>query len=294
MASTAKSVWEELTVDRDGELPVGLQLTWKLRALIASGQAEPGDRLPGVRDLAESVGVNVNTVRAVYVRLEDDGYVVTEHGRGTFVSHPAPAAIDLEQIAIEALATAREAGVDPRDLAGRIYLGAGESSDRGTRLPRVEDGDERLARRELRRQIARLERELGAYPPDGREPLDFNPGAYMPSTEELERVRDRLLEELERAKRAEGERLERESQARRRLEEMILDPGSFKFRAVSGAEVGEPGCKRYWATPRMGPLGILMGWWRVKLSSGCPLPGAGRQHRENRHVVCSRRLGSST
>ena len=51
------------------DLPVGAQLAWRLRVLIASGQLAPGERLPSVRELASGTRVNVNTVRAVYRRL---------------------------------------------------------------------------------------------------------------------------------------------------------------------------------------------------------------------------------
>src|SRR6266513_5876302 len=71
---------------RTDDLPLGAQLAWRLRVLIASGQLGPGDRLPGVRELASGTGVNVNTARAVYGRLEEDGLAVSMHGRGTFVS----------------------------------------------------------------------------------------------------------------------------------------------------------------------------------------------------------------
>jgi len=37
--------------------------------------------------------------------------------------------------------------------------------------------------------------------------------------------------------------------------------------------VGEPGCGVWQVRPRLGLIGMLMGWWQVKLSSGCPLPG---------------------
>ena len=37
---------------RSDDLPLGAQLAWRLRVLIASGQLSPGDRLPGVRELA--------------------------------------------------------------------------------------------------------------------------------------------------------------------------------------------------------------------------------------------------
>jgi DNA-binding transcriptional regulator YhcF (GntR family) len=82
----------DFSVARDGELPIGTQLVWKLRSLIESGALEPGDRLPSVRTLAEAAGVNVNTARAVYGRLERAGLIRSEHGRGTFVTPQAPMA----------------------------------------------------------------------------------------------------------------------------------------------------------------------------------------------------------
>jgi DNA-binding transcriptional regulator YhcF (GntR family) len=81
----------DLRVDREAEVPLGTQLAWKLRRLIETGELAPGDRLPSVRDAAVSAGVNVNTVRSVYGRLEADGLVSSEQGRGTFVRAPAAA-----------------------------------------------------------------------------------------------------------------------------------------------------------------------------------------------------------
>ena len=75
-----------LSVDRGGEVPVGTQLAWRLRELVSTGRLRPGDRMPSVRELAVEVGVNVNTVRSVYGRLENDGLVRSEQGRGTFVA----------------------------------------------------------------------------------------------------------------------------------------------------------------------------------------------------------------
>jgi DNA-binding transcriptional MocR family regulator len=53
---------------------------------VADGTLRAGDRLPSVRELAEAAGVNVKTARAVYGRLESEGLVHSEHGRGTFVA----------------------------------------------------------------------------------------------------------------------------------------------------------------------------------------------------------------
>jgi DNA-binding transcriptional regulator YhcF (GntR family) len=79
-----------LQVDRDGDIPVGTQLTWQIQALITEGRLRPGEQLPSVRRLAEAAGVNVNTIRSVYDRLEGEGFIRTEHGRGSFVAENVP------------------------------------------------------------------------------------------------------------------------------------------------------------------------------------------------------------
>src|SRR4051795_10682024 len=106
---------------RAGDLLLGGQLAWRLRVLIASGQLGPGDRLPGVRELASGTGVTGNTARSVYRRLEDEGLIASRHGLGTFVAEDAPRSPDLERLAADAVESAREHGVDPRDLARAIY-----------------------------------------------------------------------------------------------------------------------------------------------------------------------------
>ncbi|HLM09332.1 MAG TPA: GntR family transcriptional regulator [Thermoleophilaceae bacterium] len=73
-------------VDRASHVPLGTQLVERIRTAVAGGRLDQGDRLPSVRELAESAGVNVNTVRAAYARLEAEGLVRSEHGRGTFVA----------------------------------------------------------------------------------------------------------------------------------------------------------------------------------------------------------------
>jgi GntR family transcriptional regulator len=79
----------ETRVDRASDLPLGAQLARSLREWIS--HEEPGTRLPSVRELAASAGVNVNTARAVYQRLENEGLISSEQGRGTFVAErPRP------------------------------------------------------------------------------------------------------------------------------------------------------------------------------------------------------------
>jgi DNA-binding transcriptional regulator YhcF (GntR family) len=254
---------------RSDDLPVGAQLAWRLRVLIASGQLRAGDRLPGVRELAGAATVNVNTARAVYRRLEDDGLIVSRQGLGTFVADDAPASPDLERLAADAAESARASGVDPRDLARAIYAGS------AAELP-VEAADERPGRNELRRQIARLESLLASYPNARKQgepthPL-LRPKGHVADMAELERTRDELLERLRRAREEAERNGERHREARTRLEKMTTDPAAHKWETVSKEEIGEPGCATWEVAPKWGPVGALMNWWRVKVSSGCPLP----------------------
>jgi DNA-binding transcriptional regulator YhcF (GntR family) len=76
-------------VDRTSGVPLSTQLADQIRTEVADGRLKTGDRLPSVRELAETAGVNVNTVRAVYARLEAERLVRSEHGRGTFVAGAA-------------------------------------------------------------------------------------------------------------------------------------------------------------------------------------------------------------
>jgi GntR family transcriptional regulator len=186
----AQSEATPFLLDPDDELPVGLQLSWRLRALIRTGELAAGERLPSFRQLAEWAGVNVGTVRAVYEGLEEDGIVVSRHGQGTFVAEGVEAAPQLEEIASEALRRAEEAGIQPRDLAIVAMACAG--------LP-DEESEVLEVRQELRRQIARLEAELASYTAHLSADLPTAPRravAHIAGVEELEQTRDTLVQQL--------------------------------------------------------------------------------------------------
>jgi hypothetical protein len=140
--------------------------------------------------------------------------------------------------------------------------------------------DERAARRTLRDQIAKLEDELGAlfcatYPRTGFEwAVASRGGPRLLSTGELERLRDELADKLQHNRKLLGDRTYVEELNRRRIEEMMLDPAAFKWVRVGNEDIGERGCKHWHVRPRYGLLGMLMNWWRVRISSGCPLATA--------------------
>ena len=194
-------------IDPDDELPVGLQLSWRLRALIRTGELAAGERLPSFRRLAEWAGVNIGTVRSVYDSLEADRLVVTRHGQGTFVADGVEAAPQLEEIAAEALRQASAAGLGPRELAMVAMACAS--------LP--EESETLEVRQELRRQIARLESELASYTGHLQEDLATAPKravAHVAGVEELEKTRDTLIAQLAAAQRQSEQEVRRRASGR--------------------------------------------------------------------------------
>jgi hypothetical protein len=138
--------------------------------------------------------------------------------------------------------------------------------------------DERPARRDLLDQIARLEEELGqifcsTWPRQGFE-MDVpsrGGGPRLLALAELEELRDDLARRVQDARRALSDRTYVEEQNRCLIEEMLLEPEQHKWVRVANEDIGEPGCHHWHVRPRWGVLGMLMNWWRVRISSGCPL-----------------------
>jgi hypothetical protein len=133
--------------------------------------------------------------------------------------------------------------------------------------------DDAAARRSLRDQIARLDGELadlgrpyGAVTRSGR-------GASLIALAELERTRDALAAAASIERRRLDELGAEQEAFRRTREELLQDPRAHRFARVSNADIGETGCRDWHVRPRYGLLGMLAGWWRVVISSGCPLAG---------------------
>lgn len=75
-----------ISIDRDAHVPIHVQVEESIRNLIRQGRLRPGDRLPSMRQLATTLGLNRITVRAAFNKLEADGLINSQVGRGTFVS----------------------------------------------------------------------------------------------------------------------------------------------------------------------------------------------------------------
>ncbi len=184
----------DVTIDRDAEVPIGVQLAWALRTRIRDGRFKPNQRLPGLREMAEAVGVNVNTVRAVYQNLEHEGLIDRQQGSGTFVAPTRHRPSAVGTIAADAAHQAQATGVDPREVAAALYV-ASEPPARP-----VDEAAER--RRLLRTQIAGLERTLGELeaahpglaPAPTQTPAGIGPALL--NSEQLEQVLSMLVHRL--------------------------------------------------------------------------------------------------
>jgi hypothetical protein len=136
--------------------------------------------------------------------------------------------------------------------------------------------DDAAARRSLRDQVAKLERDLAAlfasaYPRRGLEWQVAGPGGpRLLDVSDLEALRDDLVLRIEDTRRKLRDRGYVEQKNRDRIEALIADPARFKWVRISNEDIGEPGCKFWHSRPRLGLIGMLMGWWRVRISSGCP------------------------
>jgi DNA-binding transcriptional regulator YhcF (GntR family) len=238
----------DLSVDRASEVALGTQLIWKLRALIARGALPPGARLPGIREVAETAGVNVNTVRSVFSRLEEQGLLVSEHGRGTFVAEGARLDAKLAEATELVVATARESGIDPQELAAAVYVSPRASTAASTATAPQNRREERQA---LHREIERLEREIGELDP--LSPLEGSPPAgaqpRMLDLTELRAVRDDLAARIEQLRherqewRVESEQL-RQEELREAEREAAQRSGDHRWRA--GIWTGSPGAAVSW------------------------------------------------
>ncbi len=114
-----------IVLDYRDKRPLYEQMAEKLERLIVNGGLEPLTRMPSVRSLAVELSVNPNTVQRAYAQLEQDGYLYTVSGRGSFVT------VQEEWRAVTG--QAREAGIPgERLMAGiREIYGSGSGVEDG-------------------------------------------------------------------------------------------------------------------------------------------------------------------
>ncbi len=174
----------------------------------------------------------------------------------------------------------------------------GRTIARGTELARLQaaagapsqyrSAAERAARASLRAQIARLEREHSAIVAErfphicapAAMPAGATGGPSLLDLGDLERSRDRLAAAVQDLRAKVTERIQHERLAREQLQQMRLEPGRYKFVRLPVRDLGQGVCGFWEVRPRLGLIGMLAGWWQLKLSSGCPLAMGSRSTRD--------------
>ena len=118
--------------------PIYEQVRDGLRRLVVSGAIAPGDKLPSVRQMAASLAINPNTIQRAYEALEQEGYVYSVPGKGSFAAHRKE--MDgrrKEELLRQLDAIAEELrffGVTGEDIARR-YAQAGAQTEKGEEIP---------------------------------------------------------------------------------------------------------------------------------------------------------------
>jgi DNA-binding transcriptional regulator YhcF (GntR family) len=186
--------------DHTADVPLGVQLDWAMHAAVASGRLRAGDRLPGLREVAEQLGVNHNTVRAAVAKLEADGLLETRHGSGTFVATGAATQVRHAALLEEVAQRAQDAGVAPRELAAALYVVEPAAQHRPDQAA--------IERQTLRQDLAVLDRILCELEPRLDAPLRRDPaparvgGPRLLDADELRVQRETLLRRLVQVQRA--------------------------------------------------------------------------------------------
>lgn len=119
-----------ILLDYRDKRPIYEQVVEKLERLIVSGGLEPLTKMPSVRSLAMELSVNPNTVQRAYTQLEQDGYLYTVSGRGSFVTaenewrenRQGKVLREWKRITLQA----KEAGLEEGRLSGELHLIYGE------------------------------------------------------------------------------------------------------------------------------------------------------------------------
>ena len=84
-------------IDLKTRVPIYKQVLDNFKRLVYSGKLTQGERIPSIRDLAKTLGVNPNTVQKAYRELEEKGLFYTIQGQGSFIAAPSEA-IAMEEI----------------------------------------------------------------------------------------------------------------------------------------------------------------------------------------------------
>ena len=91
-----------IILNNSSMVPIYEQVTAQIKSAVIGGELRSGEALPSVRALAAELRISALTVKKAYDRLEEDGFIVTVHGKGSYVSETStPLAEEARRQAVE-------------------------------------------------------------------------------------------------------------------------------------------------------------------------------------------------
>ncbi len=115
-----------ISINEKDDRPIYLQIINQLKEQVSNGTLKPGDELPSVRELADSLGINLHTVRSAYLKLRDQGVIVLHLGRRAKIAkiqHSLSAKVveaQLEQKIKELITDASLLGLSPDEIRSLV------------------------------------------------------------------------------------------------------------------------------------------------------------------------------
>ena len=113
-----------ITINTRDPRPIYVQIKEGLCRLILSGVLQTGERLPSVRELAGQLAINPNTIQRAYAELEQEGYIYSVPGKGSFAAGDSDAGSrrrkELEAQLREMLRELKCLGATPEELEALI------------------------------------------------------------------------------------------------------------------------------------------------------------------------------
>ena len=118
----------QIIINTSSMIPIYEQITDQIKAQIRSGQCKENDPLPSVRVLAKELKISVLTVKKAYDRLEAEGFAVTVHGKGSYISVSNRELLleeqkkEVERLMETAVKKGRQCGISDEDIKAILQL----------------------------------------------------------------------------------------------------------------------------------------------------------------------------
>lgn len=116
----------KIVIKNKSELPIYEQIEEQIKSQILDGTAEENEQLPSIRQLARDLKISVITTTRVYSDLSDEGFIISEAGRGYFVA-PRNNELLRERMLFEmedqlekAVTNGRNAGLSDEDIINAL------------------------------------------------------------------------------------------------------------------------------------------------------------------------------